>query len=60
MNVDKPRPAKKSRPEERSAPAEKPISLRPLEFEEAVRGLLKVKPDTTKSESTCKRETGNG
>ena len=28
-----------------SKPAEKPLSLRPLEFEEAVRGLLRVKPD---------------
>lgn len=26
-------------------PAEKPVSLRPLEFEEAVRGLLRVRPD---------------
>ncbi len=30
-------------------PAEKPISLRPLEFEEAVRDLLRVKPDGKKS-----------
>ena len=28
--------------EESRAPAEKPISLRPLEFEEAVAGLLRV------------------
>lgn len=26
-------------------PAEKPVSLAPLEFEEAQKGLLKVKPD---------------
>lgn len=26
-------------------PAEKPLSLRPLEFEEAVRGLLRVRPE---------------
>ena len=29
-------------------PAEKPISLRPLEFEEAVKGLLQVNPDKPK------------
>ena len=28
--------------QESRAPAEKPISLRPLEFEEAVKGLLRV------------------
>lgn len=28
-----------------SSPAEKPVSLAPLEFEEALKGLLKVKPD---------------
>ena len=32
-------------------PAEKPVSLRPLEFEEAVRDLLRVKPG---------KEGGNG
>lgn len=26
-------------------PAEKPVSLAPLEFKEALRGLLKVRPD---------------
>ena len=30
--------------EETKKPAEKPVSLRPLEFEEAVRGLMQVKP----------------
>ena len=29
-------------------PAEKPISLKPLDFEEAVKGLLKVKPESRK------------
>lgn len=29
-------------------PAEKPVSLRPLEFEEAVAGLLRVKPGKAK------------
>ena len=37
--------------EEAKKPAEKPISLRPLKFEEAVRGLLQVKPAATKSAS---------
>ena len=36
-------------------PAEKPISLRPLEFEEAIRDLLKVKPDR-RSKSGLKGE----
>ena len=35
---------KKTEAEEAQAPAAKPISLRPLKFEEAVEGLLKVKP----------------
>ena len=34
--------------EETKKPAEKPISLRPLKFEEAVRNLLRVKPDGKK------------
>lgn len=32
-------------------PAEKPISLKPLKFEEAVKGLLKVKPESRKDDS---------
>ena len=39
-SVDKSKSTKK--------PAEKPISLRPLEFEEAVRGLLRVGRDGNK------------
>ena len=35
-------------------PAEKPISLRPLEFEEAVRGLLQVKPRKERSNGNRK------
>ena len=35
-------------------PAEKPISLRPLKFEEAVRGLFRVKPDDEKPPRDCK------
>lgn len=46
--------------EDARQPAEKPISLRPLEFEEAVKGLLQVKPSATKLELTRKRESGNG
>jgi len=30
----------------RHSPAEKPVSLKPLAFEEAVRNLLKVRPKT--------------
>ena len=38
--------------EESRASAEKPISLRPLEFEEAVKDLLKVRPyDRRRAES---------
>ena len=51
--------------EETKKPAEKPISLRPLKFEEAVRNLLRVKPDGKKSrlknvtlQSTQRREDG--
>lgn len=42
-----PRRAKVARDSGESAPkpAEKPVSLAPLEFEEALRDLLKVKPD---------------
>jgi hypothetical protein len=32
--------------EEQAKPAEKPISLHPLKFEEAVQDLLRVKPKT--------------
>ena len=32
-------------------PAEKPISLRPLEFEEAVKNLLRVKPQKPDNKS---------
>ncbi len=35
--------------EDARQPAEKPISLRPLKFEEAVGDLLRVKPDGKKS-----------
>ena len=35
-------------------PAEKPISLRPLEFEEAVRGLMRVKPGKERSNGKSK------
>ena len=38
--------AEKSQNEQK--PAEKPISLKPLEFEEAVKGLLKVRPGSRK------------
>lgn len=34
--------------------AEKPISLKPLEFDEAVSDLLKVKPEGEKTKSNAK------
>ncbi len=40
--VDKSEP----KSEEKPKPAEKPISLRPLEFKEAVANLIRVKPDS--------------
>ena len=45
--------------EESHAPAEKPISLRPLEFEEAVRGLLRVGRKGNKITPT-KAKSGTG
>ena len=39
---------KPERNNERLEPAEKPVSLHPLDFKEAVKGLLRVKPDKTK------------
>ena len=38
--------------EEAKKPAEKPISLRPLEFEEAVTGLMRVKPEKSKAKES--------
>ena len=35
-------------------PAEKPVSLHPLKFEEAVRDLLRVRPDKAKVERSRK------
>ena len=37
---------------EKKKPAEKPISLHPLKFEEAVVDLLKVKPPKKEPDST--------
>lgn len=42
--------------DDKKKPAEKPISLKPLEFEEAVEGLLKVKPDSGNREAPKKRK----
>ena len=36
--------------DEKKKPAEKPISLKPLKFEEAVEGLLRVKPGHDKKQ----------
>ena len=36
--------------DDKKKPAEKPISLKPLKFEEAVEGLLRVKPDRPKND----------
>ena len=41
--------------EETKKPAEKPISLRPLEFEEAVRDLLKTPPKPHKPSQAPKK-----
>ena len=38
-----------------ATPAEKPVSLHPLEFEEAVKGLLKTRPRADKVRSPEKR-----
>jgi len=38
----------KARESNKPKPAEKPISLKPLKFEEAVKGLLRVKPSDQK------------
>ncbi len=35
-------------------PAEKPVSLRPRKFEEALRGLFRVKPDGENPPRDCK------
>ena len=35
-------------------PAEKPVSLRPLKFKEAVAGLLRVRPDKAKAKESRK------
>jgi hypothetical protein len=40
------------------ANAEKPISLRPLKFDEAVSDLLKVKPDVKKIKQEVSRVEG--
>ena len=42
---------------QRQSNAEKPISLKPLEFDEAVSDLLKVKPETKEKQENDK--TGN-
>lgn len=43
--------------EKRQSPAEKPISLKPLNFDEAVSALLKAKPEDKKAKSY---ESGTG
>jgi hypothetical protein len=46
---------KKESEEKQCSNAEKPISLKPLEFDEAVSDLLKVKPEAKKAESNTKK-----
>ena len=41
-------------------PAEKPVSLHPLKFEEAVRGLLRVRPRTGKDRQAQEENWGGG
>lgn len=43
---------------EKKKPAEKPISLHPLKFEEAVVDLLKVKPSRREPENLKRSEKG--
>ena len=43
---------------DKSKPAEKPVSLHPLKFEEAVRGLLKVRPSSTRVPPGVQRTSG--
>lgn len=44
--------------DEEKKPAEKPVSLKPLEFEEALEDMLRVKPDT-KDENRGRRGDAN-
>ena len=44
MNKSQDMDKKSGKAEKKPPPAEKPVSLHPLKFEEAVRDLLKVKP----------------
>lgn len=52
---DKPR---KPIPDDKKKPAEKPISLKPLKFEEAVEGLLRVKPSREEPDKIKRSEKG--
>ena len=40
----------KDKSEKKQSNAEKPISLKPLKFDEAISDLLKVKPETKKAQ----------
>ena len=44
--------------DDKHKPAEKPISLKPLKFEEAVEGLLKVKPSREEPDKIKRSEKG--
>ncbi len=46
--------------EETKKPAEKPVSLRPLKFEEAVAGLLRTRPLVGKVRSANQLEIDKG
>ena len=41
-------------------PNKKPVSLHPLKFEEAVRGLLRVRPRTGKDRQAQEENRGGG
>ena len=45
-------------PDDNPKPAEKPISLKPLKFEEAVEGLLKAKPSREEPDKIKRSEKG--
>jgi hypothetical protein len=46
----------KEKPNKKQSNAEKPISLKPLKFDEAVEGLLRVPPEPQKGSKTKPRK----
>ena len=50
---------KEKRPEKKRRAGEKPVSLDPLDFEDALRALLKVKPENRTPENTSPARGGD-